>query len=75
MKKFGDVINERAILVERKDLESGCLVSKLRGLRADYFIVPSEIKRNKDAMRQLYTCTQFEAESGAIKFAEVLFYE
>lgn len=42
MKKFGNVPNERAILIERRDLESECLERKLRGLRADYFIVPMD---------------------------------
>ena len=52
MKKFGQVPHERAILIEKKkDLESGCLECKLRGLRADYFIVPAEIKQDNDAMK------------------------
>nr|DAJ81434.1 MAG TPA: hypothetical protein [Caudoviricetes sp.] len=51
MKKFGDVFHERAILIEKGDLESGCLECKLRGLRADYFIVPAEIKQDNDAMK------------------------
>lgn len=75
MKKFGDVFHERAILIEKEDLESGCLECKLRGLRADYFIVPAEIKQDNDAMKQLQTCTMFTTQSGTIQFAEILFYE
>lgn len=75
MKKFGDVIHGRAILIEKEDLESGCLECKLRGLRADYFIVPAEIKQDNDAMKQLQTCTIFTTQSDTIQFAEILFYE
>lgn len=75
MKKFGDVIHGRAILIEKKDLESGCLECKLRGLRADYFIVLMELKQDNDAMKQLRTCTMFTTQSGTIQFAKILFYE
>lgn len=75
MKKFGDIFHERAILIEKGDLESGCLECKLRGLRADYFIVPAEIKQDNDAMKQLQNCTMFTTQSGTIQFAEILFYE
>lgn len=51
MKKFGNVPQGRAILIERKDLESGCLECKLKGCRADYFIVPKEVKQDSDAMK------------------------
>lgn len=75
MKKFGNVPNERAILIERRDLESECLECKLRGLRADYFIVPMELKQDNDAMKQLQNCTMFTTQSGTIQFAKILFYE
>lgn len=75
MRKFGDASHGCAILVEKKDLESGHLAYKLKGQRADYFIVPAKVKQDKEAMEQLSTCTEFKTDSCTTQFAEILFYE
>lgn len=74
MKEFGNVTTGRVILVEKEDLLH-CPECKLRGKRADYFVVPKEIKNYDGAMEQLNTCTSFNTNSGSIKFAEILYYE
>lgn len=75
MEKFGNAPHKRAILIEKEDLESECLECRLRGLRADYFIVPIELKQDNEAMKQLHNCTMLTTQSGTIQFATILFYE
>lgn len=50
MKKFKIGCKESLILVEKKDLNNDCLACKLKGIRADYFVVPMSVKSDDAAM-------------------------